>query len=150
MYSMYTQLCSSVDSFTSDLVINWCMSSSLWSAKYCSFDCNYLLPSVCIGSCLNGGTCIGPEECICPINWQGQYCGEGEVWIWCMCYNMNTYHMDLNFHGTKLLETEDFGFLCFWFCGLALQLYIANKKIPYTPALKGHTVRTIGGSTKEA
>ena len=35
-------------------------------------------PAICTDGCDNGGTCVDPEMCECPSNWQGQKCDDGE------------------------------------------------------------------------
>ena len=35
-------------------------------------------PAMCTDGCHNGGTCVDPEMCECPSNWEGQNCEVGE------------------------------------------------------------------------
>ena len=36
------------------------------------------LPALCRPNCLNGGRCIGPNSCLCPVTHKGPYCNERE------------------------------------------------------------------------
>ena len=37
----------------------------------------FSFPVACYPSCRNGGTCIGPNQCVCPEGWFGPTCSEG-------------------------------------------------------------------------
>ncbi|XP_036823998.1 epidermal growth factor-like protein 7 isoform X2 [Oncorhynchus mykiss] len=36
-----------------------------------SHNCNQ---AVCVQSCMNGGTCLRPNHCVCPLGWIGRHC----------------------------------------------------------------------------
>lgn len=35
---------------------------------------NLIISAICIGGCLNGGTCQSPDNCICRPGFTGQHC----------------------------------------------------------------------------
>ncbi|XP_062867509.1 epidermal growth factor-like protein 7 [Trichomycterus rosablanca] len=41
-----------------------------WQRRY-SHNCNHAL---CVQPCVNGGSCVRPNQCACPVGWTGRYC----------------------------------------------------------------------------
>ncbi|XP_066502443.1 epidermal growth factor-like protein 7 [Hoplias malabaricus] len=41
-----------------------------WQSLH-SHSCNH---AVCLQECVNGGSCVRPNHCSCPIGWTGRYC----------------------------------------------------------------------------
>ena len=35
---------------------------------------SYFVTAICSPSCMNGGRCIGPDECSCLLGWAGSFC----------------------------------------------------------------------------
>ena len=38
----------------------------------------------CSPGCMNGGTCVAPDDCECVEGWEGQHCQEGIVSVLCI------------------------------------------------------------------
>lgn len=38
-----------------------------------------LAVAVCLQKCKNGGECLGPNTCHCPVGWEGLQCQTGEL-----------------------------------------------------------------------
>ena len=41
----------------------------------------FSLTAVCNPPCRNGGTCVYPDECVCPKGWRGYLCDERKYCI---------------------------------------------------------------------
>lgn len=63
-----------------------CVSESLFPRRYANA---LLSPALCSPVCLNGGSCLRPNTCVCPRGFYGAQCHHGNRteaagWCWCL------------------------------------------------------------------
>lgn len=65
--------------------VSWCVSESPFPRRYANA---LLSPALCSPMCLNGGSCLRPNTCVCPRGFYGAQCHHGnrtEATGWCWC-----------------------------------------------------------------
>lgn len=53
-----------------------CISKSEYLSKCVTIEIS--LAAICVKPCVNGGTCVRPNLCACPLGWKGYQCQTGK------------------------------------------------------------------------
>ena len=56
--------------------------------------CIFFQTDLCNPACMNGGTCVEPNTCICTPGFTGTNCADGSIFIYLLIFNLlNSYVM---------------------------------------------------------